>query len=432
MVLPTEMGGGGSESVNNINNKNANDFIMKDLENKTRGTKNVRVRQYGDKNRGPFIVCVRANNNNNPLRAITLMKFLQATFTSKIITDQINEFKVNVTFMPKKDDDESISLARKEANDFPKTEWAKHCRVFIPERLSETVGCIVYSIHENVEDLIADGEGIFNNVLMPRVTVLDATRFEKVFEEDGKELRREPTRTVRVVFEGLVMPNHLFIHGLRIRVREFKRKQMFCESCYKYNHTKEFCNNKPYKVNAEDKKCIHCKTDDHKTGDRKCSKRKSLEKGVEKALKASRRKTYAEMLHDLDPSAKNNNDVMDKHFPVLNLGTRKSRMQFQDKKVTLSNDKHDNIHAKKRRLHEIFCGDGEESDFGEPPGFKNKIDEDENEDETNIFIKSFVDDLDLPPFLTQLIMRFAVPIINKLIQKFTTSLMEKMANYGSK
>lgn len=141
--------------------------------------------------------------------------------------------------------------------------------------------------------------------------------------------------TVRVVFEGLVMPNHLFIHGLRIRVREFKRKQMFCESCYKYNHTKEFCNNKPYKVNAEDKKCIHCKTDDHKTGDRKCSKRKSLEKGVEKALKASRRKTYAEMLHDLDPSAKNNNDVMDKHFPILNLGTRKSRMQFQDKKVTL-------------------------------------------------------------------------------------------------
>lgn len=96
-----------------------------------------RVRQYGDKSKGPFIVCIRAIDK--PLLSMKITKFLHNTYKSKLITKQINEIKMNVIFSPaNENDNNNVNLARHEANLFPKMT----CRIYIPERLVEVIGCI--------------------------------------------------------------------------------------------------------------------------------------------------------------------------------------------------------------------------------------------------------------------------------------------------
>lgn len=67
-----------------------------------------------------------------------------------------------------------------------------------------------------------------------------------------------------------------------------------------------------------------------------------------------------------------------------------------------------------------------------PPGFRN-IDCNVNEEENEFisFIKAFITDLGLPSFLTQLIINFTIPFINKILKQITTSFMAKMAQHGS-
>lgn len=408
-----EDGGGGE------NNKIV-DIIMKD-------NKNVpakRIRQYGGKSKGPFIVCIRAINK--PLSFMKITKFLHNNYKSNLITKQINEFKMNVTFTPASDKDECVNAARDEANDLPKTEWGKVYRVYIPEKLVEVIGCIAWSTEESLDDILTFGKGKFRNPSMPEINVLDAARFARVVEEEDKTQHREMTNTVRVTFDGVLLPEYLTVYGLLIPVREFIKKQMFCELCLKYNHTKSHCNNKPYKPVANDKKCMHCQVDDHQTGEKSCPRRKFLEERNKGNTKNIQKKTYAEMLQELDPQALQENDSLDRHFP-LNLGTKNSR-----KRQNLVQQKSKNIieTPNKKRKHQISLSDDESSDDEKeerPPGFRNQEETDGEENDITSFIKRFIRELNLPPFITQLIMKFVVPFIDKLVNKFTNSFMEKMS-----
>lgn len=296
-------GGGGS------------DFVMNSLSNET---VKKRVRQYGVKCKEPFLVCVRAVSK--PLESMSITKFLHLTYKSKLIIKQINEYKMNIVFHPINENIENIELARKEANEFPYSKWNQNYRIYIPERFVEVIGCVTYSTEENVEDIMNFGKGVFSNSSLSDVNVLEAVRFERIIDEAGMEPRKEMTNTIRVVFDGLLLPDWINVDGLRIPIRKFIRKQMFCESCLKYNHTKSHCNNKPFKAEPTQNKCIHCKTDEHQTGDKKCPKRLMLEKREKAQEKSMQMKTYAQMLEELDPKATLDNEVLETHFP-LNLGT---------------------------------------------------------------------------------------------------------------
>lgn len=421
LVKMAKNGGGGNDDVfmQNENNTENN--------NESNNSNVKRIRKYGETNKGPFIVCVRAIYK--PLLSMMITKFLHKQYKSKLIIRQINEFKMNITFSSLNENTEGQNFARNEANNFTESHWSEQYRIYIPEKMVEVIGCISYAAEQDVKDIVSFGHGKFRNALLPDVKILDAVRFERVIDEAGVAQRKEPTNTIRVSFEGLLLPESISVDGLLIPVREFKRKQMFCELCLKYSHTKSHCNNKPYKPDVLEKKCVHCKIDDHQTGDKNCPRRKILEKREKGATKETQRKTYAEMLQVLDPNTAQNNTNYDEHFP-LNLGTRNSRKRNQEQEARTSDQTNDELLIKKRRRENVLNNDESWADDqqGTPPGFRyTKRSEDENEIAS--FIKALIEDLGLPPFITQLIIKIAMPFVNKVINQCTNSFMAKMAQF---
>lgn len=184
-----------------------------------------------------------------------------------------------------------------------------------------------YSATQEVKDLVDAGEGKFKNPSLPSVKILEASRFTTKTNEVNKDgsAKIKPTNEVRVTFSGLTIPDFVNIDQLLIPVRKFHKKQMFCNTCKRYNHTEKFCNNKKTEINLNSPKCIHCKTDSHATGDRTCPRRQNLEKKESENAKKKQKKTFAEMLQLYDPEAKMPGERdRDFHFP-LQLGTKRQR-----------------------------------------------------------------------------------------------------------
>ena len=50
-----------------------------------------------------------------------------------------------------------------------------------------------------------------------------------------------------------------------------------------------------------------------------------------------------------------------------------------------------------------------------------------DDDPITSFVNSFIDELKLPPFITQLINKFFMPLIHKFIKNITNSFMQKIS-----
>ena len=371
--------------------------------------KKFRTRQYSKENKGPFVVCIRAIDEKTPLKPMKLTKLIFGTCASEILIRQVNANKMRVTFSPKTPSDESCDVARREANALPMCEWSSKYRIYIPEKLVEVMGCIAWPTRENIDEFITHGEGKFKNMLLPNVAVLDAMRFIKKIETPT-ETKLVQTNVVRITFSGLVLPEHVNIFGLLIPVREFKRRQMFCDNCLSYNHTKAHCNNKA-KSQATNS-CLQCQGD-HQSGDKNCPRRKFLEKRDNDREKNIQKKTYAEMLRQFDPESLMPGEMEEESVP-LNLGTRKERhLKRPSNETSTSND----FVSKKFRVNTT----PEET----PPGFKNPnfIEE----DTITSFINSLLNELELPPFITDLINKFIIPLVHKFVKNITNSFMQKIS-----
>jgi hypothetical protein len=103
---------------------------------------------------------------------------------SSINIRQTNQFKINVTFAAKAatGDCEEVTenMAREEANFLSRcVQWNRKYRIFISEKLVEVIGCIHWSIADEIEELKNLGDGKFKNPLLPTVAIVDATHFEK-------------------------------------------------------------------------------------------------------------------------------------------------------------------------------------------------------------------------------------------------------------
>lgn len=406
------------------------------------GDDELRIRQYAEDNSGPFVVCVRVRDRDKqPLESVRLTKFIRDKYKSEIFIKQVNEFKMRVTFAPNSEpmpttssvttqnasavSDAAIALARKEANSLPKVEaWNKKYRIYIPEKFVETIGCIQLSTENDIEELRSYGYGKFKNPEMPKVKILDTMRFTKIVDNGKNPPEMEQTSTVRVTFEGLLLPDAVNLFGLLIPIRQFKRRQMFCKSCLRYNHTESHCVNKRVTV-AQNNVCVQCKSADHVSGDKACPRRKQLEKRDRESVKYVQRKTYAEMLQQLDPSSVMPGEIDDdKSYPPLSLGSKRQRMSQREKKSPSQQESP----TRKR-------GRNESQNLTWPVGFRNPNLSENNEvnedDDITSFLRSFVVDLELSPGITQMITKLVVPIISKFIKQITNSLMDKLSLFGS-
>lgn len=413
----------------------------------------ARIRQYPVGHNGPYIVIIR--RKELPLESKKINKYVFTRFKHVQKITQENEHKIKIVFGEKNEksaivvanssgdditgasalieEDVAMSVrekklleeklkcaeksAREEANELPKyEEWNKKYFVYIPEKLVETKAVISWPVGSDVNEMTEDFcTGKFSNPSLSDVKVLEAVRLKKKSNEATNAM--EETGTVIVTFEGLLLPKWLNFDKMLIPVREFRARQMYCENCHRYNHTKSRCNNKKLTPPAEIK-CMQCNSNDHEGGSKECPKRKLLEKKVQQTTRQMRKKTYAEMLRELDPNSVMPNEisadivVTPMQFPSRRTQATKRRQQ-QDSGPSESPQR------KKKPPRDTSTT----QDL--PPGFQRVTEKkDEFADMIVNIILSMVKKMNLPTVVMQLIETYAPPFIYQIVESFTNTVKE--------
>lgn len=390
---------------------------MKGVEEQTR------IRQYPVDHKGPYVVNIRAANV--PLESKNIQKYIFNQYKHVEKIEQVNVHKMRVTFAQKEINKESTSQslksAREEANELPKASvWNKKYRIYISEKYVEVKGIIAWPVNEEINDFVLC-EGKFNNSVIKPAKIVEAVRLKRKVIE-GNEEKLENTSAVIVSFEGVILPNKINMDGLLIPVREFKGKQMFCNKCKRYNHTEKYCNNKEVKL-PENIKCLQCKSDEHESGDAKCPKRKLIEKKTFQHEQQVRKKTIAELLRELDPNATmpyENLNLNEKSFPILPGTSRKRQAELRNTEKEKYADVLKSPEKKKKK-------NDENSSKSPPPGFINPNNENNELTQPIVdFMKSIINDMDIPPFMKNIIEIFVYPFINKIVNGLINSVTTKM------
>lgn len=156
-----------------------------------------------------------------------LFKEQNVTGISKV--RYVNPYKLNITF----------------ENDLNAEAFLK-CKTFLDMgwklfRTSE-VG-ISYGLVEEIEEDITISEFLkeaTSNIKIVSAFRLNKRNREKTCNEDAWI----PSEKLRVGFKGSVLPNHIFIHNMRVLVKPYVFPVTQCSKCWKFGHPKKFCTHK--------------------------------------------------------------------------------------------------------------------------------------------------------------------------------------------
>lgn len=396
-----------------------NDVNMKSVSN--------RIRQYPDTHKGPYIVNIRAKESS--LESKKIQKYIFENYQHVDKIEHVNEHKLRVTFCESAKQEKIVvngeelisdKNARHEANELPHcASFNEKYRVYIPEKYVEIKGVISWPKDENIDDFSEIGEGKFNNSALKEVKVLEAVRLMRKSDEAASTPKLENTGLVIITFEGRALPNKFNLNGMLTHVREYRPKQMFCTNCQKYNHTHKMCNNK--KVSPPPNiKCLQCQSNDHESGSVNCPRRKILQKKSLQHDRQVRKKTYAELLHELDPNHVMPNEPQSyQNFPPL-VGTSRKREAEEKRKTRQLQQTYSPSESPQRKK---VCTEAEST----PPGFINpNLERSEMAEGIIDFVKSMVNDMGFSPFVHQILEKFVLPQVYKFIEKCTNSVMNKL------
>lgn len=253
-----------------------------------------RVRQYSDTIIGPFTVIIREAR----------MRMAPLNFAS-----YINKKYKSVSLIKRSQGKMKVILEkREEANALARDPYFVNYHIYIPADLAEIDGALCADDLCDMDDLqflISSGKGVFGNMLLPSCNIVYAEQIVRVVGEAPEQLERIETNTVKVTFAGQILPSHVVIGGLRVKVRPFHRKPMFCDTCESFGHTSKYCRGKPKCANCSEahatsnctanpagSKCPYCLTE-HQNGRRECSFFNEVNESF-KVRQANRRKTRYE------------------------------------------------------------------------------------------------------------------------------------------
>lgn len=130
-------------------------------------------------------------------------------------------------------------------------------------------------------------------------------------------------------------------------------------------------------------------------------------------------RTYAEMLREAGDEMPGEDPSRYIETPSKSTNTRKRKVASAHTPTTSRT-----THSKRTKT------DIEMKELGPPPGFRKQPAANNQNDETYSFLLSFVSDLNLQPFVTQIIVKFVIPIVHKFITNITNTVMEKVVNNG--
>lgn len=195
------------------------------------------VRQFQTGYTGTLEVWIRSKSNLK-LPNITVQCFLNDRCKS-IASIMPHRDKLVVTFGD-----------RVEANAFVRGPGLEGIGVTIPNKCVVDVEGAVRADDldglESLDALKSVGKGVFGDAGLPTCRILYAERVPGV-DSAGQ---RTISNTIKVFFEGDLMPKYISIHNLRIPVRLFHKSPMLCTTCQTLGHTSKFCKRKP--------KCARC------------------------------------------------------------------------------------------------------------------------------------------------------------------------------
>lgn len=196
-------------------------------------SRSIRIRQYNTSSKGPFIVFIREISSKlAPLK----------------ITKYINEHYPSTIFIKRSPGTLKVSLkCVSEANAIVGDTFFADYHVSVPADNVEVEGAIDW--HDlcdlkDLKELCSIGKGVFNNSSIPNCDIVHAERLSRLDDSVTSSRNLIETNTIKVTFVGNLLPNYIYIFGLRVRVRPFFKKPMFCDKCQVFGHTIKFCRSK--------------------------------------------------------------------------------------------------------------------------------------------------------------------------------------------
>lgn len=245
-----------------------------------------RVRQYPASAKGPYTVYIRERSAQ--MKPIKFAVYINNHYKSVELVKH-NHNKIRVVL-------KELCDANRLVND----EVFHEYYVYIPADLVEIAGIIRHDELcdlNTTQELIEHGKGKHGNVRLDSVNIVEAQRLMRMNDDNVRVL----TNSVKITFEGVVLPKYLDIGGLLVHVRPFHAKAMFCTTCQIFGHTSKFCNRNPkcarclgpHTTSAcptpKDPICPYCNTQ-HTEGRNNCAFFREANEGF-KLKQANRRKT---------------------------------------------------------------------------------------------------------------------------------------------
>lgn len=107
--------------------------------------------------------------------------------------------------------------------------WKNNLTAYIPAHLIEKKGVV-----RGVDTCYSEEELI--NLINCGTKIKHVKRIYKTRNNDG-ELTRTPRQMIIVTFDGLVIPQYIYIHKVRYEVGPYFQPVVMCFSCLRYGHT---------------------------------------------------------------------------------------------------------------------------------------------------------------------------------------------------
>lgn len=190
------------------------------------------VRQFYAGYAGILEVWIRSSDGMK-LQSIPIQKFMN------------ERYKSVASIIPDRDKISVIFGDPTEANAFVRDKIFPGTFITIPSKCIVDVDGAIRADDlvglDDVNDLVEMGEGVFGAAGLRPCRILNAVQVSRTA---GDNAQRVLSNTVKVTFEGNIMPKYVSINNLRIPTRLFHKSPMFCDKCQTHGHTSKFCRRK--------------------------------------------------------------------------------------------------------------------------------------------------------------------------------------------
>lgn len=269
---------------------------------------------YKETDNPPYEVYIQSKNNNiGNYHLLSIAKeIFSLNLTDVVSTNKKGKNRIGV-----------ICKTPQAANKLVKNKELKEkgYDIFIPAHHVSCKGIVRY-----VDKNISDEELMnFSKANLSNVNILNVRRFNRK-ETIDNEVKYIPTGTILYTFSGRIIPGEISIYNLPMKVVPYVGPVIQCQNCFLFGHTSNLCRSKKkcpncggtHEVGSPCKtKCIHCKSDKHKSSNKEECPEFTRQKNIKETMSFANKSYYEASL--LVPKTKKEEipELNSENFPAL-------------------------------------------------------------------------------------------------------------------